>query len=96
MTAHYTQASHNAPKRTALGIFIGTSNLWLGVISALLFHQVEPVVAIGVISYTVIAIATLRSKTSKRAALVQVATTIPLYAAGYALAVIAVWYLFRR
>lgn len=96
VTAHYAQASHNAPKRTALGIFIGTSNLWLGVISAVLFHRVEPVVAIGVIGYSVIAIATLRSKTSKRAALVQAATTIPLYAAGYALAVVAVWYLFRR
>ncbi len=96
VTARYTQAPDNAQKRTALGILIGTSNLWLGVLSALLFSQVKTAVAIGVISYFFISIATLYSKTSKRAALVQAATTLPLYSAGYAFAVIAVWYLFRR
>lgn len=96
VTARYTQASDDAQYRTALGILIGTSNLWLGVMSALFFHEVEPVIVIGVIGYSLVSIATFCSKRSRRAALVQVATTIPLYAAGYALAVLAAWHIFRR
>lgn len=96
VTARYTQASDDTQERTALGILIGTSNLWLGVISALCFHEAAPVIAIGVIGYSLISIAILCSKTSKRVALVKIATTIPLYAAGYLFAVIAVWYIFRR
>jgi hypothetical protein len=38
----------------------------------------------------------LRSKTSRRSSLVQVATAIPSYAAGFALSVVAVWYIFKK
>lgn len=96
VTARYTQPRDNASKRMAYRILIGTSNLWLGVTCALVFHEVGSVVAIGVVSYFLISIATMYSKTSKRTTLVQVATMIPVYAAGYAFAVIAVWYFFRR
>jgi hypothetical protein len=96
VTASYAQARDNVAERTAFGILMGTSNLWLGVMAALFFHKIWPVVAIGIVGYFLISIATLRSKTFKRTALVHVATVLPIYAAGYAFAVIAVWYLFRR
>jgi len=94
VTDRYTQPHDNVSKRTALGILIGTMNLWLGLISALIFREVGPVVAIGVVSCFLISFATVYLKRSKRTAVVEVATMIPLYAAGYAFAVIAVWYFF--
>jgi hypothetical protein len=96
VTARYTQTHDNVSKQTAFGILLGTMNLWLGVISAVIFREVGPVVAIGVVSCFLISSATVYLKRSKRTALVEVATMIPLYAAGYTFAVIAVWYVFRR
>jgi len=96
VTAFYTQRSDNVSKRMVFRIFIGTANLWLGTMSAFLFHDVVPVVAIGLVSYFLIAIGTIYSKTSKRTACLQVATMIPVYAAGYGFAVITVWSFFRR
>lgn len=96
VTPRYTQPRDDASKRTAFGILIGTTNVWLGVMSAFIFHEVGPVVAIGVLSCFLIVFASVYSKPSKPTALVQLATMIPLYVAGYAFAVITVWYLFRK
>ena len=96
VTAQYTQTPNNGSTRTVFRILIATSNLTLGVIAATFFREIGPVVAIGVAGYFLVAIAAMYSKSSKRTALVQVAMLIPVYMAGYAFAVIAVWYLFRR
>jgi len=62
VTARYTQPGDNASNRRTFGILIGTSNLWIGVMAALLFHEVGPVAAIGVASLFLISIATMYSK----------------------------------
>ena len=94
ITAQYVQASSRS--RTPISILLGTSSLWLGAVAAALTHNVLSVVAIGVLGFATVVTVTLRSKTSKSSALVHVASALPSYAAGYALAVVAIWYIFKR
>ena len=69
--------------------------MWLGVIAASLVRSGGYVIAIGVLGYTVFAAIQLRWSTSKRSALVGLLATVPSFAGGYAIAVIAVWYIFK-
>ncbi len=94
ITAQYVEA----PRRSLIpiSVLLGTSNLWLGAFVSALTHNAVYVVAIGVVGFATMAVVSQRSKTSKRSALMHVATLIPGYAAGYAFAVIAVWYIFKR
>lgn len=94
ITAQYVQASSRS--RTPISILLGTSSLWLGAVAAALTHNVLSVVAIGVLGFATVVTVTLRSKAAKSSALVHVASALPSYAAGYALAVVAVWYIFKR
>ena len=96
VTADYASTSSKPWKRTSLAILVGTSSLWLGVAAGALVHHRGQAITIGVIGYAVVAILTLRASASKRSALIQVATIIPSYAAGYAVALVAVWYIFKR
>jgi hypothetical protein len=77
-------------------ILLGTSGLWLGVLASVLSHSAVYVSGIGVLGFTTMAVFSLHSETSRRSALVHVVTLIPSYAAGYAFAVVAVWYIFKR
>jgi hypothetical protein len=94
ITSQYVEA----PRRSLapISILLATTNMWLGVLASSLTHNAGYVVVIGVLGFVTMAIFSLRSKTSKRSALVQVATLVPSYAAGYAFAVIVVWYIFKR
>jgi len=94
ITAQYVEA----PRRSLvpISVLLGTSNLWLGALVSALTHNVVYVAAIGVAGFATMAVVSQRSKTSKRSALVHVATHIPSYAAGYAFAVIVVWYIFKK
>ena len=95
VTGTYMQPAKKARARRPLSILLGTSSLWLGLLAGFSFHRLEYVIAIGLAGFAVMSILALRSAGSKRAALIQLLTTIPSYAAGYAFAVIAAWYLFR-
>jgi hypothetical protein len=96
VTAERIQASSKTPKRMLVTILAGTSSLWLGVLAAAFVHDVGYVAAIGAAGFTATVVLALRSKTSRRSSLVQVATAIPSYAAGFALSVVAVWYIFKK
>ena len=94
VTGRYLQTSRRS--RTPISILLGTSSLWMGAVAAGLTRNVVYVAAIGVLSFVTTAVVGLRSTASKRSALLNVATLIPSYAGGYALAVVAVWYIFKR
>jgi len=94
VTGRYLQTSRRS--RTPISILLGTSNLWMGAVAASLTRDVVYVAAIGVLGFVATAVVGLRSTASKRSVLLNVATLIPSYAGGYALAVVAVWYIFKR
>jgi len=77
-----------APFRTAL--FLGLSNLWLGAIAGAFIHSWSRIAALGVFAFAILAIITLRSAASKRAASLAVASTLITYATGYFVAVVLV------
>ncbi len=94
VTGRYFQTSRRS--RTPISILLGTSSLWMGALAAGLTRNVVYVAAIGVLSLVTTAVVGLRSTASKRSALLKVATLIPSYAGGYAFAVVAAWYVFKR
>jgi hypothetical protein len=75
-------------RRLATGLFLGFSNVWLGVIAGLFIRNVSYVVGLGVFGFSILAIATLRSATSKRVAALTLAWTSITYSAGYAVVVL--------
>ena len=94
ITARFVQAPSRS--RTPISILLGTSNLWLGGIAAALTHNVLSVVVVGILGFATVVSVALRSKTAKSSALIRVASALPSYAAGFAFAVVAVWYIFKR
>ena len=94
ITGQYVEA----PRRSLIpiSVLLGTSSLWLGVLASALTRNAMYVAAIGVMGFATMAAVSQRSKASKGSTVVHVATLIPSYAAGYAFAVIAVWYIFKR
>ena len=94
ITAQFVQAPSRS--RTPISILLGTSNLWLGAIAAASTHNVLGVVAVGVLGFATVVSVALLSKTAKSSALIRVASALPSYAAGFAFAVVAVWYIFKR
>jgi hypothetical protein len=69
-------------------LLVGTSNLWLGVIAGLFVREVQYLVGIGLLAVTLIAITRVYSAASHRAAFLHLVSMLPMYAAGYALAVV--------
>lgn len=97
VTAEGIQASTKAWSVGLVAVVTATSSLWLGAIVGAMVHNWGYVIAIGLVGYAAIAVATiLLSKNSPRAALIQVATLIPTYAAGYAVVTLVVRHLFNR
>ena len=100
VTAERIQASTKAGKKGLVDVLIGTSSLWLGALAGALVHNGGYVIAIGVLGYAAIAIATIAmptpTKIAKRTALIQLVTLIPSYAGGYAMAAILVRHMFHR
>jgi hypothetical protein len=94
ITAQRLQASRRS--RPPIRILLGTSNWWLGILASVLTHNIVYVAVTGVVGFSAMVIVALRSRTSKGSSLVHVATLIPSYAGGYAFAVVAVWYIFKR
>jgi len=95
VTARYVLTSSSPWKKISV-VLIGTSSLWLGCIAGTLIHSAPSAIALGIVGYLLVAGLTVYSKTSKRSVLIQAGSLIPTYAGGYALAVIAVWYVFKR
>jgi hypothetical protein len=96
VTGDYTSTSGKTWKQGLVALLVGTSSLWLGLAAGILVHKVAPAIAIGVAGCVFVGVVRMRTSMSKRSALIQVATILPSYAAGYAFAVIAVWYIFKR
>ena len=96
VTGDYSSTSGKTWKHGLVAFLEGTSSLWLGLVAGILVHKVAPAIAIGVAGCVFLGVVRLRTSMSKRSALIQVATVLPSYAAGYAFAVIAVWYIFKR
>jgi hypothetical protein len=76
--------------RFPVGLLLASSNLWLGVIAGLFIRRVDYLVGIGTVAFIVLAIATVRSAASSRTAFLRIISTLPIYAAGYAVAVVLV------
>jgi hypothetical protein len=74
--------------RFPVGLLLGTSNLWLGTIAGFFIHRVAYLIALGTAALMVLTIAAVRSSASKRAALVKLVSVLPIYAGGYAFAVV--------
>jgi hypothetical protein len=74
--------------RLPVGLLLASSNLWLGVIAGLLIRSVGYLIGIGTVASLVLAIATVRTAAFKRTAFLRVISTLPIYAAGYAMAVV--------
>lgn len=77
-------------RRLTTGLILGLSNLWLGGIAGVFLHSVAQITALGVFGFAILAIITLRSAASKRAASVSIALTLFSYAAGYLVVVLIV------
>ena len=69
---------------------LGLSNLWFGAVAGAFLKSVGQIVAFGVLALAVLAVLTLRSATSKRAASLTIALTLMTYVAGYLVAVVLV------
>jgi hypothetical protein len=82
--------------RFPAAFFLGTSNLWLGVIAGLFVSGVGYLIAIGAIAFIVLATARLQSAASRRTAFLSIISTLPIYAAGYVVAVVFVRFVARR
>lgn len=77
-------------------LLIGTSSLWLGAVAGIFIRNVWPVVAVGIVAFTVLAIATMHAGASKRLVFFPLISLLPTYAAGYALAVVLARYFMNR
>jgi hypothetical protein len=82
--------------RFTTAVFLGFSNLWLGIIAGLFVHRLGYLVAIGTVAFTVLAVAGVYSAASRRTGFLNVISTLPSYAAGYAVAVVFVRLIARR
>ncbi len=69
------------------------SDLWLGAIAGAFIRNVNEIIAVGVFAFVVIAIITLRSAASKRAASVSLVLRLFTYGAGYSVSVVFVRFL---
>ncbi len=87
--------SHSGARFTS-ALFLGFSNLWLGIIAGLFVHRVGYVIAIGAVAFVVLAMARVHSAASRRTAFLNIISTLPIYAAGYAVAVVFVRFVARR
>jgi hypothetical protein len=76
--------------RIPMAFVLGSSNLWLGALAGLFIHRVSYLIAIGMIAFLVLAVATVRSASSTRTALLKIFSSLPIYGAGYAVAVVLV------
>ena len=76
--------------RLTTGLFLGLSNLWLGMLAGVFFHSLTQIIAIGATAFVILAIITLRSAASKRVATLAIASTLFTYAAGYLVVVVLV------
>jgi len=76
--------------RFTTGLLLGFSNLWLGLIAGLFIHSVSHIIGVGALAFAILAITTLRSAASKRAASLTIAFTLITYAAGYVVSVVLV------
>ena len=76
--------------RLTTGLFLGFSNLWLGLIAGLFVHSVSYIIGIGALAFAILAITRLRSAASKRAASVTIVSTLFTYGAGYVVSVVLV------
>lgn len=81
--------------RFALGLALASSNLWLGLIAGLFVHAAAYLVAIGIIPFLLLAIATLRTAANRKSALVNIFSAAPTYAAVYIFAIVLVRFVFR-
>jgi hypothetical protein len=82
--------------RFTTALFLGLSNLWLGIIAGLFVHRVGYLIAIGAVAFIVLAMARVHSAASRRTAFLTIISTLPIYAAGYAVAVVFVRFVARR
>jgi hypothetical protein len=83
-------STSNSRLRLPVLLLLTSSNLWLGVIAGLFIHGVVYLIGVGTVAFVVLSIATVRSAASGRAAFLRIIATLPLYAAGYAVAVVLV------
>src|SRR5579859_2697884 len=72
--------SHSGARFWA-GLFLGFSNLWLGIVAGVFIHSLTQIIAIGATAFVILAILTLRSAASKRVASLAIASTLFTYAA---------------
>lgn len=86
---------HSSARFTA-ALFLRFSNFWLGIIAGFFVHRVGYLIAIGAVAFTVLAMAMVHFAESRRTALLNIISTLPIYAAGYAVAVVCVRFVARR
>lgn len=79
----------------ALGLALASSNLWLGLIAGLFVHAAAYLVAIGIIPFLLLTIATVRTAANRKSALVRIFSAAPTYAGVYIFAIILVRFAFR-
>lgn len=77
------------------GLVLASCNLWLGFIAGLSVHKIGYLVSIGIIPFSILAIATLRTAVDRSTALVKMISTAPIYAATYISAIILVRFVFK-
>lgn len=94
VTAEYLQRSRKKILgiRPVISALIGTSSVWLGALAGALVKNGTYVVVIGLLGYSSITVLSLVSNRSKRSALVQLASLLPTYAAGYAVTALILRY----
>jgi len=94
ITSRYAESERLKGRRFWV-VLLGTSSIWLGGIAAVLVHNAMYAIGIGVVGYLALAAIRIRWSPSKRSAVVGLLATAPSFAGGYAIAVIAVWYIFK-
>jgi hypothetical protein len=83
-------STSNLRLRLPVGLLLASSNLCLGVIAGLLIRSVGYLIGIGTAAFLVLAVAKVRSAASRKTAFLKVISTLPIYAIGYAVAVVLV------
>lgn len=83
-------STSQARLRLPVWLLLTSSNLWLGVIAGLFIHRVGYLIGVGTVAFVVLSIVTVRSAASGRAAFLRIISTLPIYAAGYTVAVVLV------
>lgn len=96
ITARFAQGHADSKKRAPTAILLGSCNLWLGVLAGCFAHSGAEIIGIGVVGYILVSIVALRSASSRKSAILATMARAPMFAAGYAFVVIAVWYLIPR